>query len=160
MWNWIWISFTFLTPNFDWGKNRIIFGVDVSSSVHNDNKNKDISILGEWARRGLDNTTLTAETKYSINYLKIRKIFCLSLHYNGSNSFLFLNSTKINQFKGKDFEIKRYHLDLENISKDFSVDNMKKTELNGYVFVFFVDYNIIDASNIISIYKYLMKNMI
>ena len=92
--------------------------------------------------------------------MKIREIFCLSLHYNGSNSFLFVNSTKINQFKGKDSEIKRYDLGLENISKDFSVDNMKKTELNGYVFVFFVHYNIIDASNIISIHKYLMKNMI
>ena len=67
----------------------------------------------------------------------------LSLPYNGSNSFLFVNGTKIHQFKAKDFEIKKYPLCLGNISKDFSVNNMKKTGLNGYVYDFSVDYNAI-----------------
>ena len=43
------------------------------------------------------------------------------------------------------------------ISNDFSVDNMKKTGLNGYVYDFSVDYNFFDTSNIIDIHKYLMK---
>ena len=50
------------------GRNVIIFGTDMSSSVHIDNKNKDILILGEGTTQGLDDTTLTAEVKYPINF--------------------------------------------------------------------------------------------
>ena len=66
IWNWI-----FLIPNFDyfdWGKNTITFGVDMNSSVHSDDKNKDILILGKGAIQGLDNTILTAEAGYYINF--------------------------------------------------------------------------------------------
>ena len=49
------------------GKNAIIFGADMSSSVHIDNKSKDILILSEGPTQGLDDTTLTAEDKYPIN---------------------------------------------------------------------------------------------
>ena len=72
------------------GKNCIIFGVDMSSSVHVDNKKKDILILGEGPTQGVDGTTLTAEKKYSINFTENNKKFCLSLHYNGANSYLFV----------------------------------------------------------------------
>ena len=50
------------------GKNVIIFGADINSSVHIDNKGKDILILGEGPAQGLDDTTLTTEAKYSINF--------------------------------------------------------------------------------------------
>ena len=73
--------------NFDCGKNAIIFGVDMSSSGHAYNKNKDILILSKGKTQGLDNTTQTAEAEYSISFSKSQRIFCLSLHYNGSNSF-------------------------------------------------------------------------
>ena len=116
----------FQIPNFDWGKNVNIFGVDMSSSVHVNNENKDILILAKGQTQGLDNTTLTAEAEYSINFSRSKRKLCLSLHYNGSNSFLFVNATKIYQFKTKDSEIKTYPLYLENISKYISVDNMKK----------------------------------
>ena len=142
----------FSVPNFDWGKNAIIFGVGMSSSVHANNKNKDVLILGKGQIQGLDNTSLT--TEYS---QRSQRKLCLHLHYNGSNSFLFINATKIHQPKAKDSEIKRYPLCLGIISKDFVVDNMKKIGLNGYVYDFSVDYNIIDTSNIIDIHKYLMK---
>ena len=89
------------------GKNAIIFGVDMSSSVHVDNKGKYISILGEVSTQGLDYTTLTAEAKYSINFSRSQIKFCLSLHYNGSNSFLFVNATQRYQFKVNDSEIKK-----------------------------------------------------
>ena len=78
----------------------------------------------------------------------------------GGKSYSFVIATKIYQFKAKDSEIKKHLLCLENISKDFSVDNIKKTRLNGYVHDFSFDYNAIDTSNIINIHKYLMKNMI
>ena len=111
----------FSIPNFRWSKNTIIFGVDMTSSVHVNNKNKDILILGKLQTQGLDNTTLTAEAEYSISFSISQRKFLLSLHYNGSNRFLFVNATKIYQFKAKDSEIKAYPLCLGNISKDFSV---------------------------------------
>ena len=109
----------------------------MSSSVHVDNKNKDILILGEGPTQGLDATTLTAEAKYPINFTQPRKRFILSLHYNGSNSFLFVNATKIYQFKAKDSGIKDYTLCLGNISKDFTINNMKKNRIKRNCNFFF-----------------------
>ena len=64
------------------GRNCIIFGVDMSSSVHVDNKKKDILILGKGPTQGLDGTTLTAEKLYSINFTESNKKFYLSLYFN------------------------------------------------------------------------------
>ena len=105
----------------------------------------------------MDDTTLTAEAKYSINFSRWNRKFCLSLDYNGSNSFLFVNATKIYHFKTKVSKTRKYPLCLGNISGDFSVDNMKKARLNGCVYDFSVDYIAFDTSNIINIRKYLMK---
>ena len=77
------------------GKNIIVFGADMSSSVHIDNKVKDILILDEEPKQKLDDTTLPAEAKYPSNFTTRRKRFVLSLHYNGNHSFLFVNATKI-----------------------------------------------------------------
>ena len=90
-----------------WSQNLIIFGADVSSSVHVDNKKKDILVADEG---GLDDTTITAEAKYSINFTESGKIFVLSLHYNGRNSFLFVNAEKMYQFIAKYSETKPYSL--------------------------------------------------
>ena len=108
------------------GKNAFIFGADVGSSVRINNKGKYILILGEGSTQGLNDTTLTAETKYPINFAQSGKRFVLSIHYNGSNAFLFVNATKIDKFKAKDSEIKDYAQSLGNISKDFSINHMKK----------------------------------
>ena len=139
-----------------WGKNVIVFGADMSSFVHIGNENKDILILGEGPTQGLDDTTLTAEAKHPINFTESGKRFVLRLYYNGSNSFLFVNATKIYQFKAKDSEIKDYTLCLGNISKDFTINNMTKTGLKGVVKFFSVDFNPID-NDILDIHKYLMK---
>ena len=120
-------SLEFLFTNESYGKNVIIFGSDMSSSVHVDNKRKDILILGERPTQGL-NHTLTAEAKYPINFTQSSKRFVLSLHYNRSNSFLFVNATKVYQFKAKDLEIKDYSMWLGNVSKDFSINNMIKQD--------------------------------
>ena len=89
-----------------WDKNVIIFGVDNSSSEHVDNKEKDILVLGEGPTQELDDTTITAEVKYPINFRESEKRFVLSRHNNRSNSFLCVNARKIYQFKAKDSEIK------------------------------------------------------
>ena len=94
---------------------------------------------------------------YSINFTKENTKCCLSLHYNGANSYLFVNGTEIIKFKAKDSEITPYQLRLGNISKDWSVDNIKKTGLKGYVYDFSVDYNAIAVADILDIHKYLMK---
>ena len=101
--------------------------------MHVDNKGKDILILGERPTQGLDDTKLTAEAKYSINFTLSGKRFVLNLHYNESNSFLFVNATKVYQFKVKISEIKDYALCSGNISKDFTINNLRKTGLKGVV---------------------------
>ena len=78
------------------------------------------------------------------------------MHYNGANSYLSVNGTEIHKFKAKDTEIVASPLCLGNISKDFSVDNMKKTGLNGYAFDFSVNYDAIAVDDILDIHKYLM----
>ena len=79
------------------------------------------------------------------------------MHFNGANSYLFVNGTEIHKFKAKDSEIVATTLCLGNISKDFSVDNMKKSGLNGYVCDFSVDYDAIAVDDILDIHKYLME---
>ena len=88
-----------------WEKNVIIFGADMSSYVHIDNKNKDILILDEGPTQRLDDTRLTTEAKYPISFTKSGKRFVLSL---------FVSTTKTYQFKAKDSEIKDYTLCLVN----------------------------------------------
>ena len=135
-----------MLPDGHVGKSLIVFGL------------RHIIIrkryLNPWfgTTQGLDDTTLTAEAQYSISFLRSNRKFCLSLYYNGSNSFSFVNATNICQFWNK-----KYLLCLRNISGDFSVNNMKKTELNRRVYDFSVDYKAFDISNIIETHKYLMK---
>ena len=83
------------------GRNVIIFGEDMSSSVRVDNKGKDILITGKGPTQGLGKHSLSAEKMYSINFTKINTKFCLSLHYNGASSYLFLNGTEIHNLKQK-----------------------------------------------------------
>ena len=96
-----------------YGKNFIIFGADM--------RRKNILILGKGPTQGLDGATLSAAAKYPISCIQSRKRFVLSLHYNGSNSFLFVNDTKVYQFKAKNSKIIDYAQCLGNVSKDFTI---------------------------------------
>ena len=80
------------------------------------------------------------------------------MHYIGANSYLFVNGTKYIKFKAKNSEVVATLLCLGNISRDWLVDNMKKTGLNCD----FYDYDSITADDVLDIHKYLMKknNMI
>ena len=132
------------------GRNVIIFGVDMSSSRKIDNRKKYILTLGKGSTQG---HTLNAEKMHSINFAVTGNKFCLSLHYNGVNNYLFVNGREIHRFKAK----VATPLCLGNISKDWSVDNMKKTGFNGYVYDFSVDYDAIAVDDILDIHNYLMK---
>ena len=116
-------EFSFGSNGF--GRNVIIFEADMSISVHANNRTKNILVLGKDFIQGLDNTTIYAEKLYSMSFTKTNIKFCLSLHYNGANSHIFVNGTEIHKVKAKDCDIVVTPLCLGNISKDFSVDNMK-----------------------------------
>ena len=94
----------------------------MSSSTMIDHRKEYILILGKGPTQGLEHT-LSAEKMYSINFTEHNKKFCLSLHYNGANSYLFVNGKKFHKFKAEYSEIVATPLCLRNISKDWSLDN-------------------------------------
>ena len=98
----------------------------MSLSAHLDNKGKDIVIPGKGTTRGLDDTTLTTAAKYSINFSRLQRRFCLSLHYNGSTVSYLLMLQKYISSKQMILKTKIYILYLGNIRKDFTSINMKK----------------------------------
>ena len=110
------LGFSF--PGSGFGQSVSIFGADMSSSAHIDNKKKDILVLGKGPTKGLKDT-LAAEKINSIDFTVAKKVFCLSLHYNVANSYLFVNGTEIYKFKVKESEIVATPLCLGNISKDW-----------------------------------------
>ena len=113
---------SFISRHWIWS-NVLILGVDMSFPSHIDNKKKDILVLGKGPTQGLEHT-LTAEKRYSINFIVTKNKFCLSLHYNGANSYLFVNSTEILK-DSEDSQIVATSLCLGNTSKDWSTDDMK-----------------------------------
>ena len=125
----------------------------MSLSTHVNNKTKNILIFVQ----GLDDRTLTSEMMYLINFTVSHKKFCLSLHYNGANSYLFVNATEIIKFKPKDSEIVSNPLCLGKLSEHFSLGNMEETGLYGLVYYFSVDYDAIAVDYILDINKYLVK---
>ena len=94
-----------------------MFDADMSSSVYVHNRQKYINnvILGKDSTQVLDDTTLTRERNYATNFSEEQKKFCLSLHYNGANSRLFVNGVKICKFKAKDSENNAAPSSLGNI---------------------------------------------
>ena len=82
-------SFSF--PSGGFGQNVVIFGADMSFSPHIGNKGKDILVLGKGPTQGLGENSLTTEKMYSMDFTVPQKKICLSLYYNGSNSYLFVN---------------------------------------------------------------------
>ena len=82
------------------------------------------------------------------------------MHYNGADSYLFVNCTEIIKFKEKDSEIVANPLFLGNISEDFPTAYMKMTRLYGCVYDFSAYYRAITSDKILDIHKYLMENNI
>ena len=112
--------------------------------------------FGKGPTQGLEHT-LRAELINSINFTEHNKKFCLSLHYNEGNSYSFVNGKEIHKLNAKNSGIVATPLCLENISRNWTVDNMKKTGLNGYVYYFSVDYGATAVADILDIHNYLMK---
>ena len=113
-------------------------------------------ILGKGPSQGLEHT-LSAENMCSIRFTELNKKACLSLHNNSANNYLFVNGKEIHKFEAKDSEIVLTLLCLGNISKDWSVDDLKRTGLNAYVYDFSVDYTNTAVDDILDIHNYLIK---
>ena len=128
--------------------------------MHGDSKQKNNLVLSEDPTQGLIDTKITAEAQHSVNFTASGRRFVLGLHYNGSNRFLFVNATKIYQFKTKDLDISKLHtLSLGNISSGFTMNIRKKTGLSRVVRVFPVDYNALDSNDILEIHRYLLTEI-
>ena len=93
---------------------------------------------------------------YSPNFIVANKTFCLSLHYNGDDSYLFVNDKEVIKFKAKKQSVVR-KLSLGNISADFNQADRKSTDLYGYIYDFSVDYNAISNDKIHDIHRYLIE---
>ena len=137
----------FTHPEDNLARNIIIFGADMSGSVHASNKTQNILVLGKAFIQKINNTTIHAEKMYSHNFTVENKIFVLSLHYNGDNSYLFVNGQKVTQFKAKNSEIKANRMFLGSLvdskayydASDLSKDDVNNIKLYGNAYDFSVD---------------------
>ena len=146
----------FSIGNINNGRNVLIFGTDMSFSIHANNRANNIYVLGKEFVQGI-NTTIYAEKIYKTNFTQADKKFVLSLHYNGNNSYLFVNGTQELKFKVKDDQILKEKLCIGNLSDDWLTTNSEKTGLYGKIYDFVVDYEAIDGvKQIYDMHRYLM----
>ena len=149
---------TFSHPSGGFGRNVLIFGADVSLSAHANNKKRTILVLNEGIIQ-IPSTTLYAEEMYSVSFTENNKKFCLSLHYNGDNSYLFVNSIKIIKFKEKGSRFVTNPLCLGDASRETTANSINETCLYGHVFDCSVNYRPVAIIDILDIRKYLMKKL-
>ena len=139
------------------GRNVLIFGVHENSLVHASSKANNIYVMDDFIVQGINDSTLYAEKIYSQNFTAANKKFVLSLHYNGDDSYLFVNGKRELKFKAKDDQIVKEILCLGNISDDLTAANAQKTGLWGEIFDFAVDYTSTNIGDIYNVHRYLMK---
>ena len=113
--------------------------------------------MGDFIVQGINDMTLYAEKLYSQNFTATNKKFVLSLHYNGDDSYLFVNGTQEPKFKAKDDQTVKEMLCLGNVSDDWTAANAQKTGLWGEISDFAVDYTSTNIGDIYNIHRYLMK---
>ena len=108
--------------------------------------------------QGINDTTLYADKVYSQNFTQPSKKFVLSLHYNGDNSYLFVNGKEELKFKAKNDQILKEKVCLGNLSKEWTTNNSTKTGVYGKIYDSVVDYEAINgAKQIYGMHRYLMK---
>ena len=135
------------------GRNVLIFGVDMSFSIHATNRANHIYLMGDGLTKGINDTTLDAEQKYFRNFTEPGSNFVLSLHYNGDDSYLFVNGRQELKFKAKTDQLVKEKLCIGNGQQA----NKNKTGLNGNIYDFVVDYeDILLVKTIYDMHRYLM----
>ena len=148
----------FTHPQGRTARNIIIFGVNLSNSVHITNQTQNILILGHGLTQKVNNITIYAEKMYSPNFSTENKTFCLCLHYNGDNSDLFVNGKEVTKLKAINLKNKVNQLALGSMSTsaNISSSDIEDSKLYGNVYDFIVDYSAISVDKIHDIHAYLM----
>ena len=138
-------------------RNVIIFGADMSSSIHATNRANNIYVMGKEFIQGINNTTIYAEKLFHNNFTELEEKFVLSLHYNGDNSYLFANGRQELKFKAKDDQMIDEKLYIGNLSGEWTKSESEKTGLYGNIYDFVVDYRAINGVKpIYDMHRYLM----
>ena len=140
---------SFSKENISNGKNVLIFGVDESSLVHANNKANNIYFMGNLFVQGINDTKLYAKKICSQIFTQASKKFVLSLHYNGNDSYLFVN--------GKQYQLLREKLCIGKLSDQWTTSKSEKTGLYGNIYDFIADYKkVTDVKAIYDMHRYLM----
>ena len=138
-------------------RNVIIFGVDMSSSIHATNRANNIYVMGKEFIQRINDTTIYAEKLFHNNFTKHGEKLVLSLHYIGDNSYLFANDRQELKFKAKYDQMINEKLCLENLIGEWTKSEPEKTGLNGNIYDFVVDYRAINGlKSIYDMHRYLM----
>ena len=138
-------------------RNVIIFGVDMSLSKHANNKANNIYVMGKDYIQKINDTTIYAEKMYYRNFTDPGKKFVLSLHYNGNNSYLYVNGNQELKFKTKTDQLVKEKLCLGNLSDQWTTSESEKTGLYGKIYDFVVDYeHVAEATKILDMHRYLI----
>ena len=138
-------------------KNVLIFGADMSFSVHKTNRENHIYVMGDGLTQGIHDTTLYVEKNFYRNFTDPGKKFMLSLHYNGDDSYLFVNGRQELKFKTKSDQLIKEKLCIGNLSDQWTTSESEKTGLYGNIYDFVVDYEqIVGVKAIYDMHRYLM----
>ena len=138
-------------------RNVLIFGADMSSSVHATNRANHIYLMGTGLTQGINDTTIYAEKNFYINFTDFDKKFVLSLHYNGDNSYLFVNGRQELKFKAKTDQLVKEKLCMGNLSDQWTTSESEKTGVYGKIYDFVMDYEQISGVKAIyDMHKYLI----
>ena len=139
------------------GRNVLIFGVDMSFSVHATNRANYINLMGERLTQRINDTTIYVERNYYRNFTDPGKKFVLSLHYNGDNSYLFVNGRQELKSKTNADQLVQEKLCIGNLSDQWTTSESQKTGLYGSIYDFVVDYEqVVGVKTIYDIHRYLM----
>ena len=139
------------------GRNVLIFGADMSFSVHTTNRANNIYVMGDGLMQGIHDTMLYVEKNYYRNFTDPGKKFVLSLHYNDDDSYLFVNGRQELKFKAKTDQLVKERLCIGNLSDQWTGSESEKTGLYGNIYDFLVDYQaIVGVGPIYDMHRYLM----
>ena len=138
-------------------RNVLIFGADMSFSVHAANRAIHIYLMGTGLTQGINDTTIYAENNFYRNFTDFGKKFVLSLHYNGDNSYLFVNGKQELKFKAKKDQLVKEKLSIGNLSDHWTTSESEKTGVYGKIYDFIVDYEQISGVKAIyDMHRYLI----
>ena len=111
------------------GRNVLIFGADMSFSAHATNRANHIYLMGDGLTQGINDTTLYVEKNYWRNFTDPGKKFVLSLHYNGDDSYLFVNGREELKFKCKTDQLVKEKLCIGNLSDQWTASESEKNRV-------------------------------